>query len=225
MPKADSPTKSRPRRQRRQARPSSQQAEIDTASLKGNGEADQGIRVLIVDDHAVVRSGLRLLLDAAAGVEAVGEAGDADEGIRQARRLKPDVVLLDVTMPGQSGIDALPRLLEASPDSKVLVLSMEGDPSYLREAFSQGASGYVLKEAADNELVTALNQVHAGGQYVHPALGARLAKAEGDARVRADADPLSDRERDVLRKHRMLDGHRIPGASARRRLAARAHID
>lgn len=157
------------------------------------------MRVLIVDDHAVVRSGLRLLLEGAGGIETVGEAGDAAEGIRQARRHRPDVVLLDVTMPKVSGIEALPTILGVSPESKVLILSMEDDPSYVREAFARGASGYVLKEAADTELVTALNEVHGGGQYVHPALGARLAKADADARARADADPLSDREREVLR--------------------------
>ena len=131
------------------------------------------IRVLVVDDHAVVRSGLRLVLDAADGVETVGEAGSAEDGIRAARELKPDVVLMDVVMPGMNGLEATPPLLLASPGSKVLVLSMQDDPRYVREAFAAGASGYVLKEAADADVVEAVREVASGGRYVHPALGAR----------------------------------------------------
>ena len=157
------------------------------------------IRVLVVDDHAVVRSGLRLVLDAADGVETVGEAGSAEDGIRAARELTPDVVLMDVVMPGMNGLEATPPLLLASPGSKVLVLSMQDDPRYVREAFAAGASGYVLKEAADADVVEAVREVAAGGRYVHPALGARLATAEMEATARAEADPLSDREREVLR--------------------------
>ena len=157
------------------------------------------IRVLVVDDHAVVRSGLRLLLGQETDIECVGEAGNADEAVHEARRLKPDVILLDVVMPGTSGIEAAPALRQAAPDSKLLVLSMQDDPSYVREAFAAGASGYVLKEAADTEVVAAVREVAGGGRYVHPTLGARLAAAEADAQARAEADPLSDREREVLR--------------------------
>lgn len=157
------------------------------------------IRVLIVDDHAVVRSGLKLLLEAQEDITVVAEAGSADDGVRAARLEKPDVVLLDVVMPGRSGIEATPELRKAAPNAKVLVLSMQDDPSYVREAFVAGASGYVLKEAADVELVQAVREVASGARYVHPALGARLAAAEGDAASRAAADPLSDREREVLR--------------------------
>ena len=157
------------------------------------------IRVLVVDDHAVVRSGLRLVLDAAEGVETVGEAGSAEDGIRAARELEPDVVLMDVVMPGMSGLEATPPLLLASPGSKVLVLSMQDDPRYVREAFAAGASGYILKEAADADVVDAVREVAGGGRYVHPTLGARLATAEAEANARAEADPLSEREREVLR--------------------------
>ena len=156
-------------------------------------------RVLIVDDHAVVRSGLRLLLDKEEDIEVVGEAGSADEAVRAARQHQPDVILLDVVMPGRSGIEAAPALREAAPETKLLVLSMQDDPSYVREAFSAGAMGYVLKEAADTEVVAAVREVAGGGRYVHPALGARLAAAEAEARARADSDPLSEREREVLR--------------------------
>jgi len=157
------------------------------------------IKVLIVDDHALVRSGLRMLLEAEADVEVVEEAGSADEGVRKTRLEKPDVVLLDVTMPGRSGLDAAPEILEAAKDVKILVLSMQDDPRYVREAFTTGASGYLLKEAADAELVQAVREVAAGRRYVHPVLGARLAAAEAEASARAAADPLSDREREVLR--------------------------
>ena len=157
------------------------------------------IRVVIVDDHAVVRSGLKLLLEAEQDITVVGEAGSAEEGVRATRLEKPDVVLLDVVMPGRSGIDATPELRKAAPSARVLMLSMQDDPSYVREAFAAGASGYVLKEAADVELVQAVREVAAGGRYVHPALGARLASAEVDAAARAAADPLSEREREVLR--------------------------
>lgn len=157
------------------------------------------IRVVIVDDHALVRSGLRLLLDKEEGIEVVAEAGTAEEGVRAARLEKPDVVLLDIVMPGRSGIEAAPEIVEASKGGRVLVLSMQDDPTYVREAFAAGATGYMLKEAADAELVQAVREVAAGGRYVHPTLGARLAQAEVEAARRAANDPLSDREREVLR--------------------------
>ena len=157
------------------------------------------IRVLIVDDHAVVRAGLRLLLEREDDIECAGEAGNANDAVREARYLKPDVIVLDVTMPDQSGIDALPALQAAAPDAKVLVLSMHDDPSYVHEAFAAGALGYVLKEAADAEVVTAVREIASNGRYVHPTLGARLVAAEAEARSRATDDPLSEREREVLR--------------------------
>jgi two-component system, NarL family, response regulator NreC len=157
------------------------------------------IRVLIVDDHAVVRSGLRMLLAAEEDIEPVGEAGSAKEAVFQARSLQPDVILMDVVMPDGSGIDAVPQLLHEHPDVKVLVLSMQDDPQYVRQAFASGASGYVLKEAADAEVVGAIRDVARGGHYVHPALGAKLVAADADERKRAEEDPLSEREREVLR--------------------------
>jgi two-component system, NarL family, response regulator NreC len=157
------------------------------------------IRVVLVDDHAVVRSGLHLLLDAQEDIEVVGEAGNAKDAIFRARALKPDVILLDVVMPGESGIEVLPKLLKESPETQVLVLSMQDDPSYVREAFAAGASGYVLKEAIDEEVVSAVREIASGGRYVHPALGARMIAAEAEERAAAEADPLSEREREILR--------------------------
>jgi DNA-binding NarL/FixJ family response regulator len=157
------------------------------------------VRVLLVDDHSVVRSGLRMLLDSQDDIETVGEAGDMRTAVFETRALKPDVILMDMVMPGGSGIEATTAVLKEHPDAKVLVLSMQDDPSYVREAFAVGASGYVLKEAADAEVVAAIREVATGGRYVHPALGARLIAAEAEDRRRAEADPLSEREREVLR--------------------------
>ena len=157
------------------------------------------IRVVIVDDHAVVRAGIRLLLEGHEDIEVVGEGGTADEAVRAARLEKPDVVLLDVIMPGESGIAATPKILAAAPDTRVLILSMQDDPNYVRQAFAAGAHGYVLKEAADVEVVQAVREVAGGGRYVHPALGAKLVTAEVEAAAERAADPLSEREHEVLR--------------------------
>ena len=157
------------------------------------------IRVLIVDDHAVVRTGLKLLLEAEKGIEPVGEAGSARDAVFQARALKPDVILLDLVMPERTGLDVLPQLKHENPETNVLVLSMQDEPRYVREAFAAGASGYVLKEAADTEVVAAVREVAAGGRYVNPELGATLVAADAEAARLKDEDPLSDREREVLR--------------------------
>jgi two-component system, NarL family, response regulator NreC len=157
------------------------------------------IRTVVVDDHAVVRSGIRLLLDAEDDIEVVAEAGDAREAVFEVRAHKPDVVLLDVVMPGRSGIEAIPDLLNESPGTKILLLSMQDDAAYVREAFAAGASGYVLKEAADAEVVGAVRDVAGGSRYVHPVLGARLVAAEAEADARAEQDPLSEREHEILR--------------------------
>jgi two-component system response regulator NreC len=157
------------------------------------------IRIVVVDDHAVVRSGLRLLLEAEDDLEVVGDAGNARDAIFEVRSAQPDVVLLDVVMAGESGIEALPQLLHEAPGAKVLMLSMQDDPNYVREAFAAGASGYVLKEAVDAEVVAAIREVAAGNQYVHAALGARMVAADAAAQAAAAADPLSDREHEVLK--------------------------
>jgi two-component system response regulator NreC len=156
-------------------------------------------RVLVVDDHAVVRSGIRSLLAAESDFEVVGEASDARDAIFEARTLQPDVILLDVVMPGESGIEVLPKLRREAPGAKVLILSMQDDPRYVREALDQGADGYLLKDAADGEVVGAVRAIAGGRSYVHPALDARLEAAEAEARAAAEADPLSEREREVLR--------------------------
>lgn len=155
------------------------------------------IRVLIVDDHAVVRTGLRLLIDTQDDMEAVGEAGSVDEAIAEARSLRPDLILLDIVMPEKAGLEAMPILLREHPNVKVLILSMEDNPQYVREAFAAGAQGYLLKEAVANEVVGAIREVAGGGRYVHPELGARLIDTEPSPET-PRTDPLSDREREVL---------------------------
>jgi two-component system response regulator NreC len=157
------------------------------------------IRVVIVDDHAILRAGLRRVLEAEPDIEVVGEASTAERAVFESIAGEPDVVLMDVMMPGKSGIEGMPAVLQAVPAAKVLVLSMQDDPRYVREAFEAGAVGYVLKEAADDEVVGAVRAVAAGERYVHPALGARLIAAEAEERRRAEEDPLSEREREVLR--------------------------
>jgi two-component system response regulator NreC len=157
------------------------------------------IRILIIDDHQLVRSGLRRLLEGEENFTVEDEAGTAYDAVRLARLHKPDVILLDVVMPGGSGLDAIPEIREAAPDAKIVTLSMQDDPSYVRQAFASGASGYVLKEAADDELLAAVREVAVGGTYVDPQLGARLAAADVTAAAEAAADPLSDREHEVLR--------------------------
>jgi two-component system, NarL family, response regulator NreC len=186
------------------------------------------IRAIVVDDHAVVRSGIKLLLEREDDIEVVGEAGSAKDAIFEVRAQKPDVLLLDVVMPGESGIEVLPKLLKESSETKVLVLSMQDDPSYVREAFAAGASGYVLKEAADEEVVAAVREIASGGSYVHPALGARMVAAEAADRAAAEADPLSEREREVLRLlalgHTNQEISKLLFISVRTAEAHRAHI-
>jgi two-component system, NarL family, response regulator NreC len=157
------------------------------------------IRVVLVDDHAVVRAGLRRVLEAESDIEVVGEASSVREGVLEVRAQKPDVIVMDVVMPGASGIEGTPLVLHEAPDARVLILSMQDDPRYVREAFATGASGYVLKEAADTEVVEAVRQVANGQRYLHPVLGARLLESEARQREEEASDPLSEREREVLR--------------------------
>ena len=157
------------------------------------------MRILIADDHPIVRHGLKQVLAGDPSSVVVGEATNGDEALEMARRLEWDMAIFDFSMPGRSGLDLLGDIKKEFPGRPVLILSMQDDPRYVREAFEAGASGYVLKEAADTEVITAVRAVAAGERYVHPALGARLLAAEVEERKRAEADPLSEREREVLR--------------------------
>jgi two-component system, NarL family, response regulator NreC len=166
---------------------------------------ERRLRILLVDDHRVVRAGLRMLLDAESDLEVVDEAGDIRDAIFKARRHTPDMIVLDVMLPDGDGDEAIGRLQAEAPDAKVLILSMEDTGHHVRRAFGNGANGYVLKDAAEEELVNAIREVAGGGRYLHPALGAKMVQADIDERERVAADPLSDREREVLRL--LAEGH------------------
>jgi two-component system, NarL family, response regulator NreC len=166
---------------------------------RDNGGMPGPIRIQICDDHAIVRAGLHVLLESEPDITVIGEAASADEAIDGVRSGKPDVLLLDIVMPGRSGIEALPEIRAAAPDTRVLMLSMQDDPAYVRGAFAAGAHGYLLKDAADSDLVEAIHDVAAGRRYVHPSLGAKLATAQAGASEGSELDKLSEREREVLR--------------------------
>jgi two-component system, NarL family, response regulator NreC len=154
------------------------------------------ITIVLADDHAIVRSGLRMLLDAEEGIDVVAEAGNVDEASRKVRAYKPKVLMLDLSMPGGSSIDAIPGLREASPDTAIVVLTMEDDPAFARAALRAGAAGFVLKEAADAELVEAVHAAAGGGRYLNPRLGALIAALP---ETPAAPDNLTEREVQVLK--------------------------
>ena len=153
------------------------------------------IRIVLADDHAVVRSGLRLLLDAEKDFEVVAEAGDVESAARYVRGHHPAVLVLDLNMPGGSSLEAIPGIRESAPETQIVILTMQEEPAFARQALSAGAIGYVLKEAADDELVEAVRRAARGETYLNPRLGARLA---AEPTVGAP-DDLSEREVDVLR--------------------------
>jgi len=160
---------------------------------------DDRIRIALCDDHAVVRSGLRRILQAEPDFEVVAEAGTADEAVAVARDTRPDVFVMDVGLPDRSGIAATADVAAASPATRVLILTVHDDVAYLRQAFEAGAAGYLVKEAADVELVQAVRDVAAGKQYVHPSLGAALlAPDAATARPAGPGGELSEREVEVL---------------------------
>jgi two-component system response regulator NreC len=161
----------------------------------GGGEAGGAIRIVLADDHAVVRAGLRLLLDGEPGFEVVAEAGDVEAAGRYVRGHHPDVLVLDLNMPGGSSLEAIPAIRAESPETQIVVLTMQQEPAFAREALSGGALGYVLKEAADDELVEAVRRAAAGESYLNPRLGARIASEPPPG----PPDDLSEREVDVLR--------------------------
>lgn len=160
-------------------------------------------RILLADDHAVLRSGLRLLIDSQPDFTVVGEAGDGAEALVKARELKPDLIVLDLNMPGLDGLGALPLLRKDNPQTRVLILTMHDDGNYLQEALRAGAAGYVLKRAADAELLMAIRAVMRGETYVHSAMtGKLLQNVMPEAAPHEQDNPwktLSDREHDVLR--------------------------
>ena len=162
------------------------------------------IRVMIADDHAILRAGLKLLVNAQADMEVVSEAPDGEKAIQAARETRPDVALLDLTMPGVGGMRALQEMARNCRETRVLVLTMHDDSAYLRSVLAAGASGYLLKRTVDSELLAAIRAVHRGGIFVDPSLANVLvqdvlAKRGTKARSMRPGNILSDREQQVLK--------------------------
>jgi two-component system response regulator NreC len=157
-------------------------------------EPDRAWRVVLADDHAMVRAGLKALVDADPRCRVVGEAGTLAQLHTVVASTGPDVVVLDITLGGENGLDILPELRATHPEPVIVVLTMHDDPAVAREAMSRGVAGYLLKEAAAEELGRAIETVMSGGTYLQPELGARMARARP-----SPADRLTERERDVLR--------------------------
>jgi two-component system response regulator NreC len=151
--------------------------------------------IVIADDHAVMRSGLRMLLEAEDDLEVIAEAGDVDETIRKLKGFKPDILLLDLHMPGGPSLKAMPEIQAASPQTGVVVLTMQNSPAFVREALRGGALGYVTKDAADTDVVEAVRLAATGQSYLQPGMGARLATEPEDE---GQPDGLSEREAEVL---------------------------
>ena len=160
-------------------------------------ERTGAVTIVLADDHVVVRRGLRLVLEGEEDLEVVAEAGDVPEAVRKVAAHRPSVLVLDLNMPGEDSLPAIPRFAEASPGTAVVVLTMQSEPGFAREALQAGARAYVLKESADDELVEAIRAAAGGDTYLNPRLGARLA-AEPPAPPASPGD-LTDREVDVLR--------------------------
>jgi two-component system, NarL family, response regulator NreC len=162
------------------------------------------IRVMIADDHAILRAGLKMLVNDQADMEVVCEAPDGEKAVQSARETKPDVALLDLTMPGVGGMKALQEMARSCRKTRVLVLTMHDDPAYLRSVLAAGAAGYLLKQTVDTELLAAIRAVHRGGTYVDPSLANVLvqdvlAKRGTKARSKRPVNILSDREQQVLK--------------------------
>jgi two-component system response regulator NreC len=161
------------------------------------------VRILLADDHAVLRSGLRLLLTNTNEYEVVGEASSGIETLSLAEQLQPDLILLDLSMPALGGLEALPTLRKLVPSTRILILTMHDDPQYLRQALKHGASGYVLKKAADAELLSAMRSVLRGEVYVHPSMTRILLEDMLPTSQSAENEDiwrsLSEREQEVLK--------------------------
>ena len=164
-------------------------------------------RILLADDHAMLRAGLRLLIEAQTDMTCAGEAGDGLETLAQVERLQPDIVLLDLSMPRLGGLAALPEIRRKAPQVRVLVLTMHADDEYLRQCLKAGAAGYILKQAADQELLLAIRAVMRGEVYIHPAMTRVLlgdlvdrARASADSVKPEGAAELSEREAEVIKQ-------------------------
>ena len=165
--------------------------------MTDDATSTEEVTVVLADDHAVVRKGLRLLVDAEPGLRVVAEAGTVPDALRMARAHRPSVIVLDLNMPGGSSLEAIPTILEQAPTTAIVVLTMQNEPSFARKALQAGALGFVLKEAADDELLGAIRLAAEGETYLNPRLGARLAAQP--AEPTGPPDDLSEREVEVLK--------------------------
>jgi two-component system response regulator NreC len=167
------------------------------------------IRILLADDHTILRAGLKMMLNAQPDMEVIGEAQDGRQAIHEAQKLQPDIILMDITMPDMNGIEATKQIKKTQPEIKVLILTMHEHDEYIFQALRAGASGYILKEAADTELITALHVVQCGQFYLSPAAQSVMV---GDylQRVRTGEEKdsyssLTEREREILKL--VAEGH------------------
>jgi two-component system, NarL family, response regulator NreC len=169
---------------------------VGTSSTPEESAGVERITVVLADDHEVVRNGIRMVLEAEADIEVVAEAGDAETAARYALGHKPSVLVLDLNMPGKPSVEVIPKIGEASPGTRVVVLTMQDEAAFARQALQAGASGYVIKHSAAGELVEAIRTTVAGDTYINPRLGARLAAEPpaGDS----PPDELTPREVEVL---------------------------
>jgi two-component system, NarL family, response regulator NreC len=148
------------------------QMKDETAPKETDGEA---ITVILADDHEIVRDGLRRIIESESGLQVTAEVGDAEEARRRSSGLKPTVLVLDLNMPGEPSLASIPKIIEGSPETAIVVLTMQDDPAFAREAFRLGAKAYVVKHAAGSELVDAIRAAASGDTYINPQLGARVA--------------------------------------------------
>jgi two-component system, NarL family, response regulator NreC len=159
-------------------------------------KASKTITIVLADDHEIVRDGLRMVLESEPDIEVVAEAGDAESAARYVLGHKPGALVLDLNMPGEPSLDAIPKILVASPGTAIVVLTMQSEPAFARQALRAGARGYVLKHAAARELVEAVRVAVAGDTYINPRLGARLAAEP--ATPEGPPDDLTPREVEIL---------------------------
>ena len=177
------------------------------------------IRVLFVDDHAMVRAGYRASLAACADIEVAGEAGSGEEGVRLARELKPHVVLMDLHLPGISGLEAATRIVAADPTCKIIALTGHNDSPFPRKFLEAGASGYVTKDGPVDELIQAIRVVAAGRRYISPHIAQELALESMNGATISPFDLLSKREIEVVVA--IVQGEEMPAIAARLHLSAK----
>ena len=158
-------------------------------------EIDAPVTVVLADDHVIVRDGIRMVLESEPDIQVVAEAGTAEDAARYVLGHKPSILVLDLNMPGESSLDLIPSILESSPETRIIVLTMQSEPAFVRSALQAGASGYVVKHSAAKELVDAIRTAMKGETYLNPSLGARLAAAPDAG---AAPDELTPREIEVL---------------------------